>query len=482
MARSKNATALFEVIHTSKKPPKAGPTGGAIPAPKWWAKGSKPADRPAPPAPHGSTEAEEAHDDEDPHVEPSGGTRRSWLAAARQKAAAQQRSPEAAAEDEPVDDEPADDAPSRVYITRIYPSDAVDKADDTTDGGAAAQAAADELSDEPAPETATSSKSFFSKPMNSRSAPVDAQAADRPSWAERRARVLADRDQSSPSSDPSFDPTADVDPADLRSPRPRKRVTPEFDDVPPPAPRVPKPRKSAGPKPSAYRVDSDSAVAVDREAGEVRFRLSYGGAIFAAAILLVLVVIAYLAGRQWSPGTEAIADGTAAGRSTSDGATSTVTPANGDASGMMAAVSTTAPTAAATPPSPPTLVTSQVPTAAPVVVQPSATPPEPVARQAGLLYAVVQSYPDRETADRAGDFLNRNGVPCTVIPGLNGFALRDWFSVVGLQGFPRGDHAAALQNYLRQLTALGPKFSSKVYNQFQPQLYTWRSDSDVPRP
>ncbi len=98
------------------------------------------------------------------------------------------------------------------------------------------------------------------------------------------------------------------------------------------------------------------------------------------------------------------------------------------------------------------------------------------------MYAVVQSYPDRETARRAGAFLNRSGVPCTVVPGLSGFALRDWYSVVGLQAFARGDHSAAEQAYMRQLSALGPKFSTKVYNQFQPQMYTWRADSDTPKP
>jgi hypothetical protein len=155
---------------------------------------------------------------------------------------------------------------------------------------------------------------------------------------------------------------------------------------------------------------------------------------------------------------------------------------------MMAAVSTTGQAAAdrlaAQATAEPTLASAVTPPVAAPVPDPApdVAPAEPPARQVGQMYVVVQSYPDRETAQRAGDFLNRSGVPCTVIPGLSGFALRDWYSVVGLQPFARGDHRPAVQVYLRQLTALGPQFSAKAYNQFQPQLYTWRADSDAPRP
>src|SRR5947209_16340499 len=59
MAKGKHATALFEVIHTSRRPPKASPSGG-IPTPKWWFKSkrrsldalfSSRSEAPAPPAP-----------------------------------------------------------------------------------------------------------------------------------------------------------------------------------------------------------------------------------------------------------------------------------------------------------------------------------------------------------------------------------------------------------------------------------------------
>jgi len=40
MARGKHATALFEVIHTARRLPKASPSGG-IPTPKWWFKSKR---------------------------------------------------------------------------------------------------------------------------------------------------------------------------------------------------------------------------------------------------------------------------------------------------------------------------------------------------------------------------------------------------------------------------------------------------------
>ena len=469
MARSKNATALFEVIHTAKKPPKPSPTGGAIPAPKWWAKGSKGAERPSA-ATHAPADADDAEDDA-PHPEPSGGTRRSWLAAARQSAG----HPEPRVE-EPAH-EPADAGPSPVYITHIYPPDAADRE-------------SAEESDAPVPDQQHRDQQH--RDQQDSAEPVETPAvfkppveppAERPSWGERRAKVLADR---APSADPTFDPTADVAPADLRGPRVRKWGTPdaaEHQEERPPAPRPQKVRRSAGPTPSAHKAtDLGAAVAVDREAGEVRFRLSFGGAIAAGAILLIVIVIAFLAGRQ-RPVSESLADPSGAVRAAGD--TTVHGTAADPSTDLMAAASTAGP-AGVPNPAAPTAVVSPQPSAltasATLPPEPTAVPAEPAPRQVGMMYVVIQSYPDRETAVRAGEFLNRNDVACTVIPGLSGFALRDWYSIVGLQPFARGDHRPAVQEYLRHVTALGPKFSAKVYNQFQPQMYTWRADSGAPRP
>jgi hypothetical protein len=41
MAKNKSSTALFDVIHAAKKPPKSSPSA-SIPAPRWWGKDKKP--------------------------------------------------------------------------------------------------------------------------------------------------------------------------------------------------------------------------------------------------------------------------------------------------------------------------------------------------------------------------------------------------------------------------------------------------------
>ena len=41
MARNKHSTALFDVIHATKKPPRSSPSA-SIPAPRWWGKDKKP--------------------------------------------------------------------------------------------------------------------------------------------------------------------------------------------------------------------------------------------------------------------------------------------------------------------------------------------------------------------------------------------------------------------------------------------------------
>ena len=67
MARNKNSTALFDVIHSAKKPPKASPSA-SIPTPKWWGKDKKVPKAPVPE----STE--------------NAGRQQSWLSAAKRSA------------------------------------------------------------------------------------------------------------------------------------------------------------------------------------------------------------------------------------------------------------------------------------------------------------------------------------------------------------------------------------------------------------
>ena len=457
MAKSKNATALFEVIHTAKRPPKASPTGGGVPTPKWWAKGTGKAVDAARPEPEASARSLTPADAPEPTT---AGTRKSWLSAVRRP----DPHPPAVDHDvEPITDgigvEPAaDDEAPKVVITRYYPPDEPERTP-PEDEPAPAEAERFDDEDAPAPVAVT---------------PPPAEAKQ--SWAQRRAAVAAER--ATVAEPPAaFDPTANVAAADLRSerrvrpspppPRPAEVYEPDYRDREPAPER--RPRRSAGPTPSALKPAVDPAVLVDRNAGEVRIRLSYGGAVAAGAILLVVLIIAYLFGQRSGSGTESVAE------QPPTASTTTARPAADDAA---PAVSSPPPTTLmATGPAGP------VPPAAAPLAPPAAEAATPPAkRQVGMMYVTALYYADHATAVRAAAFLDASGIPCSVVPGPAGGALPSWFGVIGLRAFsPDEAHTPAVHDYLARMAQLGPKFSPQVYNRFKPQTYVW-SEADAHTP
>jgi hypothetical protein len=97
-------------------------------------------------------------------------------------------------------------------------------------------------------------------------------------------------------------------------------------------------------------------------------------------------------------------------------------------------------------------------------------PPAP--RQVNLNYVLVQSYGDERTADEARDFLNKNGIPCTIERGVKNWR-KDFYLVVGLQGFARisGPDYAAYRTRIESLSAQFAAHSS--YRGFAPQAVKW---------
>jgi len=109
------------------------------------------------------------------------------------------------------------------------------------------------------------------------------------------------------------------------------------------------------------------------------------------------------------------------------------------------------------------------PVTAPVPAEPAAAPGQ---RIVNLNYVLVQSYFDEKTAIEARDFLNQNGVPCTIERGVKGWR-QDFYQVIGLQGF---SHLAGSDyiNYRKRLDELSVQFSPKgKYKRFQPQAIKW---------
>jgi len=94
-------------------------------------------------------------------------------------------------------------------------------------------------------------------------------------------------------------------------------------------------------------------------------------------------------------------------------------------------------------------------------------------RQINLNYVLIQSYGDEKTATEARDFLNKNGVPCTIERGVKNWR-KDFYLVIGLQGFPRASGPDYLA-YRSRIEALGAQFapSPRSYKRFDPVAIKW---------
>jgi hypothetical protein len=95
-------------------------------------------------------------------------------------------------------------------------------------------------------------------------------------------------------------------------------------------------------------------------------------------------------------------------------------------------------------------------------------------RQINLNYIVVQTYPDEATADQARDFLMKNGIPCSLehLPGWR----RDWFEVVGMQGFPHTgapDYAAYRKRIETLSDQFAPRGGIKKFDPHQAIKWLW---------
>lgn len=112
------------------------------------------------------------------------------------------------------------------------------------------------------------------------------------------------------------------------------------------------------------------------------------------------------------------------------------------------------------------------------------TPQPPIAsdkRVINMNYLVIQSFPDEKLAKEAAEFLNKNGVGCTVIQGLPRWTNRmQWYSIVGTKPFPpRSSGTTAYEAYVTQIKELGVKFAGRNrWKQFEPQPYRWGPDSE----
>ncbi len=95
------------------------------------------------------------------------------------------------------------------------------------------------------------------------------------------------------------------------------------------------------------------------------------------------------------------------------------------------------------------------------------------ARQVNMNYVLVQSYGDEKTANEARDFLNANGVPCTIERDIPGWR-KDFYLVVGLDPFTRTS-TPDFKAYRMRIETLSEKFAPKGgYRKFTPLAIKWK--------
>jgi hypothetical protein len=425
MARNKNSTALFDVIHSAKKPPRPSPSA-SIPTPKWWGKNKTlPKALPTTPVVE-STE--------------NVGRQKSWLTAARRNG---------------VNPIPQNNAPATPVQEPVWDNPTVEISHTEAFNSSQNPAA---IATEPAPpETPAQPRPRFIDRFAKKPAPAD-PIVETPATPSRAVKSVVESVVESVREsvyEPDSEPTT--------SPIPEPTPEPMAAEI--------KPERSRS------REDRDPAMRIDSAAGDIRFRLSYAGVAAIAFIFTIALAIAYLAGKRTVPDSEdaSPAPKTTAAASSPASATNGLMVAVGPSDGQSA------------PASPADSVHSDVlsvPPRPPRATDPgksaSAALPIKTTREIGMMYVVVQSYAEQELAQKACDFMNRAGVPCTLVQGPANWAPRDWYSVVGLQPFAR--HDPAMAEYERAVKALGMKFTSRTIDQFQPQGYTWREDSDLAQP
>lgn len=260
-----------------------------------------------------------------------------------------------------------------------------------------------------------------------------------------------------------------IEPAPVSPPPPAVVMTP----IPSPAPAPLRPKlRSIDPVRSSSTAGDDApktqpiAVALDPERRLVSLRMSYTTAIVAACAVVASVLMAVAIGQHMSRGPAPVFS--------QDTDTLRRLPPHPDVldirSGGGSRPEPREPGPAPRQPgqvSPPLFNEPHVP-ATLVTRDPR--------RSLGLNYVVVQSYPDPKLAADACEFLNKNGVPCTIERDLRGWP-KTANIVVGIDGFSRLS-SNEYKDYVAKIDRLGDQFAppshgQRSYKAFQPNGYKW---------
>jgi hypothetical protein len=124
----------------------------------------------------------------------------------------------------------------------------------------------------------------------------------------------------------------------------------------------------------------------------------------------------------------------------------------------------------------PAIVPSVTPAPATVAPQPVAAAPAPVARQAGMNYVIIQSYPTEQQAQAAVEVLASFKIGATVELNLPRWARpgSTLYSVVGTDGFERLSSNPAYTRYIEAVRRVSSQeFNRTLDKRLDPHAYRW---------
>jgi hypothetical protein len=270
------------------------------------------------------------------------------------------------------------------------------------------------------------------------------------------------------------------------APQPEAEAAPYVEEAlpPRPAPVIMPPMASSvevpdvSPAPAAAR-EQPVAVSVDSDRQQISLRLSYTSALIGGFGIFIALALAVLIGKGLTRGPSPAIAGTSTQVLKQRPATPGVlnVPRRSESVGTNDTVEGSAPR-----PANATSTGTRNP-------QPSFNDPRPPAtfftdgadRQSGLNYAIIQSYPDKDTAQKAAEFLTKNGIPCTVERNLPNWRLAwpDGSVVVGIRGFAKVNNNPALDAYKKSIMDVSLKFTNgrSRFAGFSPTMYLWRKSN-----
>jgi hypothetical protein len=213
-------------------------------------------------------------------------------------------------------------------------------------------------------------------------------------------------------------------------------------------------------------------LAVDTERQQITFKISYTSAIVVTFAIVVAVGLAYLVGQKMSRGPSLAMGGQTSEQLRTGPKNPAVLDVGRNANAQQQA-----------PREPETGISSRGPENNPdnVVAPPgvSADPgdanPQQQRRVLNLNYVVVQSYPDQKSAEEARDALIKAGIGATIERGLKGWT-KDWYIVVGVQGFQRAS-GPDYEAYVRRINDVSTQFAQRKrsFKAFQPMAVKWQN-------